>query len=323
MISQELLNSGSERLQVVEGLTANIERYAINDGYGLRTTVFLKGCPLRCRWCSNPETQEYYQEMSFFQDKCIGCGACISACPKGAIPKNMLADRAVCDLCHNDLDAFACTRVCYAECRKVTGDRQTAKQVVDIVKRDMAFYELSGGGVTISGGEPLAQPEFTYALLRLFVQNWIDTAIETCAFGKREDIEAIAPYLNFVFVDLKHVNAKKHMEWTDFPNEVALENIKLFDTLAAKHGFKLLLRVPVIPDFNDQPEEIGEIGDFVLDNLKNLTGMELLPYHKLGRGKYTSLGRECKLADLNVPSEGQMNALNRVLFDRGIELYQF
>ncbi len=319
----EVLRAPLNALQGVLGVTANIERYAINDGFGLRTAVFLKGCPLRCQWCSNPETQAFHPEMSFFRDKCIACGACAHTCAKGAIGPDMTADRQKCASCHESAAPFACTAECYPECRKITGERMSARQVVDIVKRDMAFYELSGGGVTLSGGEPFAQPEFTYALLRLLRESWIDTAIETCAAAMPEDIEACAPYLDFVFADIKHMDPVKHEEWTGMRNGALLDNIKLLDALAAKHGFRLLLRVPVIPGFNATADEIASIGGFVKQNLRNAAGMELLPYHKLGRGKYVSLGREYPLAELKPPSGALMTELNKVLYDQGIELYQF
>ncbi len=323
MISEGILRAGREELERVEGITTNIERYAINDGFGLRTTVFLKGCPLRCRWCSNPETQECYPEMSFFGDKCIHCGACMELCKHNAIPDDMIANREICRDCYKSEHPFGCTEQCYPRCRKVTGDKQTAKEVVDIVKRDMAFYELSGGGVTISGGEPLGQPAFTYALLKCFAESWIDTAIETCAHCAPEDIEAIAPYVKFVFVDLKHMDAAKHRLWTGQPNGQILENIKLLDRQAGKIGFDLLIRIPLIPGFNDTEGEIDAIARFMKENLKNVKGAELLPYHKLGRGKYISLGREYGLADMKAPEEGAMETFNRVLFGQGIEIYQF
>ncbi len=305
------------------GMIANIERYAINDGFGLRTTVFLKGCPLRCIWCSNPETQNYYPEMVFFKDQCIGCGECVSLCEYGALKNGLIADRSICEQCHTREKPFICTTKCYPQCRKVDGNEMSVKEVLDVVKRDMQFYRLSGGGVTLSGGEPLAQPDFTYALLRLLQENYINTAIETCGQASQKDYIRIAPYLNFVFMDLKSANPDKHLEWTGATNSIILNNIIVMDQLSKDYGFDFIIRIPVIPGFNDTAEDISDMGKFVSTNCKNIKGMELLPYHKLGRGKYISLGREYKLEKLTVPTKETMDQLNKVLFDQGINLYQF
>lgn len=314
---------GSNELYQVTGLITDIERYAINDGFGLRTTVFLKGCPLRCKWCSNPETQRFNQEMVFFQDKCIGCGACIKLCEYGALGRDLIADRSICDTCYKRDKAFKCIEKCYPKCRKIVGDSMTVKEVVDVVKRDMPFYQLSGGGVTLSGGEPLAQPEYAHALLKALCENWIDTAIETCGVGEKQDYERLAPYLKFVFIDLKAYDSRRHIEWTGADNTKIKENIILLDTLAARYGYELIIRIPVIPGFNDSDEEIGSIAAFVSENCKNYKGMELLPYHKLGRGKYTSLGREYELSDVTVPSDARMLELNKILSKFDINIYKF
>jgi pyruvate formate lyase activating enzyme len=261
--------------------------------------------------------------MVYFRDKCIGCGECVRLCPYGALDDGLLADRRLCESCYQKADAFKCIEKCYPKCRKIAGDEMTVQEVVDIVKRDMAFYQMSGGGVTISGGEPLAQPEFTYALLKSLCANWIDTTIETCGEGNGEDYEAIAPYLKLAFMDLKAFDAAKHVEWTGADNKRILENLERMDKLAGIHGFDLIIRTPVIPGFNDTPEEIGRIAEFVSGNCKNYRGMELLPYHRLGRGKYTSLGLEYALADLEVPSEERMMEFNRILDGFGIPIYRF
>ncbi len=305
------------------GMVSNIERYAINDGYGLRTTVFLKGCPLRCKWCSNPETQKFNQEMVFFEDQCIDCGECVELCKYGALSNGLIADRSICDGCHERDDAFACTLKCYPKARKIDSDEMTVQEVYDVVKRDIQFYQLSGGGVTISGGEPLAQPDFLYSLLATFRKNYIHTAIETCGQGAKKDYERIAPYLDFAFMDFKSANSDKHKEWTGFDNDIILGNIKAMDKLSKEYGFGLIYRTPVIPGFNDTVEDIKSIGQFILDNCQNYKGVELLPYHRLGRGKYKSIGRTYELYDTVAPSDEHMETLNKTLYDMGIELYQF
>jgi len=308
---------------VTRGTVTDIERYAINDGFGLRTTVFLKGCPLKCKWCSNPETQKFYQQMIYFQDKCIGCGACKEVCPYGAFTNGLEADREICEKCHDRIDAFKCVEECYPQCRKIAGDKMTVQEVVDIVKRDMPFYQLSGGGVTISGGEPLAQPQFTFELLKAFNENWIDTAIETCGVGAVEDYKLIAPFLKFAFMDLKCVDNRKHYEWTGADNELIKKNIICMDELSKKYGFQLIIRTPIIPGFNDSQEEVRGIAEFVANNCKNYIGMELLPYHKLGRGKYISLGRAYELAELATPTDEHMDKLIKILDEYKIPIYKF
>lgn len=323
MLNYTQKSSAESELLCQSGMIANIERYAINDGFGLRTTVFLKGCPLRCKWCSNPETQKFDREMVYFEDKCIGCGECVRLCEYGALKNGLIADRSICEQCHTRENAFICTTKCYPQCRKVDGSEMTVKEVLDIVKRDVQFYQLSGGGVTLSGGEPLAQPDFTYSLLRSLRDNYINTAIETCGQGAEKDYARIAPYLNLAFMDLKSANPDKHLEWTGAKNMVILNNIKAMDQLSKEYGFDLIIRTPVIPGFNDTVEDIANIGEFISKNCKNIKGMELLPYHRLGRGKYISLGRVYELEALAAPQNDTMSELNKVLFEQGIKLYQF
>lgn len=323
MIQEALLKSNIDTLMEQQGIIANIERYAINDGNGVRTTVFTKGCYMKCRWCCNPETQLFPPEISFFSDKCIACKKCIESCQYGAIDENLNVDHEICEKCYSKKHAFACAKTCYVGCRKVTGNRMTVRQVYDIVKRDVPFYEASGGGVTLSGGEPMAQPEFTYALLRVLTERWIHTGIETCGYAEKEDYKKILPYLDIIFMDIKHMDSKKHLEWTGRENEKILENIRLVNNAVGQYGNKLFIRVPVIPGFNEDSETIEKIAKFVSQNCKNVTGMELLPYHKLGRGKYYSLGREYLLEEVVPPSAEHMHMLNKVLAQYGIPIYKF
>lgn len=322
MIHTELLKKSVDELLELSGMIANIERYAINDGSGVRTTIFTKGCYLQCRWCSNPETQSFYPEMSFFPDKCIGCMNCVKSCMYGALNENLEAEREICSKCHLKEHAFSCVEKCYVNCRKVTGQKMTVKQVYDIVKRDVPFYEGSGGGVTLSGGEPMAQPEFTYAMLRTLTERWISTGIETCGYADKEDYEKVVPYLDTIFMDIKHMNSDKHREWTGQGNEKILENIKYVNELAGIYDCKLFIRMPVIPGFNDTPEDIEEAARFTA-GCRNVTGMELLPYHKLGRGKYYSLGRKYLLEELVPPSADHMTELNEIIAGYDIPIYKF
>lgn len=199
----------------------------------------------------------------------------------------------------------------------------TVKQVYDRVKRDVPFYEASGGGVTLSGGEPMVRPEFAYALLRTLTERWIDTAIETCGYAKTEDYEQIVPYLNTIFMDLKHMNSEKHKQWTGHGNELILMNIKRVNDMIPVYGNRMFIRIPIIPGFNDKPEEVEETAAFVAKNCTNITGMELLPYHKLGRGKYYSLGREYEMESTVPPTTEKMNELNEILNKYDIPIFKF
>lgn len=305
------------------GIVSNIERYALNDGVGVRTTVFLKGCPLRCKWCCNPETQQFQKELMYFQDECIGCGLCIEDCPYGALKNSPVPKREICFECYKKADSFACVRRCYASCRKVSGEEQTAEDVVNIVKRDMQFYLRSGGGVTVSGGEPLAQPEFLLELLKKLKESWMNTAIETCGMGQAGDYEKILPYTDMIFYDLKCMDGNKHKEWTGKDNEQIKENLQQIACLTETYGTELVVRVPVIPEFNDSEEEIRAICEFVKQLGSRVSGMELLPYHKLGRGKYKSLGREYLLEKLQPPKEDKMEMLNNIVDSYKIVRFKF
>ena len=241
-----------------KGRIFDIQRYSIHDGNGIRTIVFLKGCIFRCRWCCNPESQDFDIEPMIVQGK-----------------------------------------------EKIIGKDVTVKEVMDIVEKDRPYYRRSGGGLTLSGGECLCQPKFATALLRAAKEAGITTAIETIAHANSDVIEGILPYLDQCLMDIKHMDTSKHKEYIGWGNEKVLENARL---IAESGKTELSIRVPVIPGFNDSPEEICEIAEFV-KSLKNVKRMHLLPYHRLGQDKYDGLGRQYMMGDIIPPSNKKMNKL--------------
>lgn len=243
----------------VTGRIFDIQRFSTHDGSGIRTLVFLKGCPLRCRWCCNPESQSYE-----IQQMALGGNT------------------------------------------KTVGRDVTVEEVLKEVLRDRMYYRRSGGGVTLSGGESLTQPDFAVALLTACQENGVHTAIETTGFASSEVIERYLPVLDCVLMDIKHVDSQKHQEFTTRPNDRILQNARLI----AEKAKRLIIRVPVIPTFNDTEEEIGAIAAFAA-SLPNVNEIHLLPYHRMGADKYTGLGREYTMAHITPPTAEHMELLRR------------
>ncbi len=310
------------------GYVTEIERYSIHDGPGIRSVVFLKGCQLRCAWCCNPETMEQSPEMSFIQEKCIHCLKCVEDCPHGAITVDaggsLDTNRYVCtEQCYGTTDNFECARRCFSGARKTIGQRMTVEQVVAEVEKDHQLYERTGGGVTLSGGEVSCQPEFTLALLKGMKENWIDTAVETNGNGQNGFLERISPYVDFFFLDIKCLDNEKHLRWTGGSNKLILNTaIKLSEGARLGH-FSLVIRTPVIPGLNDTPEDLKEIGMFIRDALRSVPKWELLPFHRLGRGKYTSLGREYPMDNVEPVSPQKIKELETTVRDLGVLMVRY
>ncbi len=255
----------SDYLQV-SGRIFDIQKFSVHDGPGIRTIVFLKGCALRCKWCCNPESQQYEIQTMMQNGK-----------------------------------------------EKIIGRDVTVAEVLQTVKQDMPYYRRSGGGMTLSGGEMLCQSDFAYALLRCAKEAAINTAVETTGFASYETIEKLLPYIDTVLMDIKHTDSAKHKAFTTQPNEKILENaVKI-----AKNAKKLIIRVPVIPTFNDTPEEIGAIAKFAA-SLEGVNEINLLPYHRFGKDKYDGLGREYLMGDLPSPADEKMQQLKKVAESYGL-----
>jgi pyruvate formate lyase activating enzyme len=296
---------------MLSGIVTDIQRFSIHDGPGIRSTVFLKGCNLRCFWCHNPETLAPRPELQLHLERCIGCGTCLSACPNGA--HVLTADgrheflRSRCHACG------ACAATCYAEALTLVGRRYTVDEIMQEVVRDRPFYETSGGGVTLSGGEPLLQFDFSYAILEECQREGIATAIETAANFDWERVAAILPVTDLVMMDIKLLDSGRHRQATGVPNGRILANALAL----GECGKPLIVRTPVIPGVNDSPEEIAAIAGFCAQ-LPGLVAYELLAFHPMAAGKYDALGIDYRARDLKTPSRERMEALADVARHFGI-----
>ena len=263
------------------GIVFNIQKFCIHDGDGIRTCVFLKGCPLRCIWCHNPESLDKSPSLSFNKQKCSSCGRCLSECFARTIENDTLKiDREKCIKCGK------CVSACLNDANEIIGKEMTSSEVFDEVMKDKMFYDTSGGGLTISGGEPSYQPDFTLELLRLAKENGISLAIETCGIGSREFYEKVADLGATFLFDIKCIDPVRHKALTGADNSHIMSNLKhLMD-----RGADIIIRLPLIPDCNDSDEDIAKLSDFLNQNKGRYRYAEIMPYHTLGIGKSEKLG---------------------------------
>jgi pyruvate formate lyase activating enzyme len=298
------------------GIIFNIQTYSIHDGPGIRTTVFIKGCPLKCVWCQNPESQSATPQLFFNSEACVGCGKCLQVCPEGAIRLDEGKSWTNRDICRG---AGKCAKVCPNEARNIAGRYVTAGEVFQEVMKDKIFYEKSGGGVTLGGGEPLASPEFTTSLLRLCKKAGIHTALDTCGYAKWEIIKQILQHVDLVLYDLKHMDPAAHQLYTGVSNEVILENAR---RICQELHIPVLARVPVIPGFNDSRENIEATGRFIAAEMGTATEVHLLPYHKLGEMKYHRLEKSGNPASITPPDEKYIMELKEVFESFGLKVHE-
>lgn len=302
------------------GKVYDIQGFSVQDGPGIRTTIFLKGCPLHCPWCHSPESQSFASQLSWMAMRCIGvekCGKCLTSCKKDAITRgetsaNMATgeditlvhvNRSRCDDCGD------CADVCYPGGLSICGEDYRVADLLDRVCRDIPFYEQSGGGVTVSGGEALSQPVFTLALLKGLKARGVHTALDTTGFSDYKHIEAVQPYVNLFLYDLKHMDSRQHQTVVGVPNERILTNARKI----AVAGGKLQIRIPVIPGFNDSEENIRQTGAFCRSLGEAVTLVQVLPYHNMGVVKYLRISDVPKVLEAEPPSEEKIQSLKEIL----------
>ena len=276
------------------GVIFDIKRYAIHDGPGIRTTVFLKGCPLKCYWCHNPEGQQSSSQRMYHAQRCIGCGECRAHCPSGAISaseQGPCVDVQTCRRCRT------CEDVCPAEAVTFAGRTVDAATVLAEVVKDIPFYDDSEGGVTFSGGEPLMQPAFLLDLLKACGKNEIHRAVDTTGYAPQKDLLAVAAHTDLFLYDIKHLDPEAHLAFTGVTNQTILENLKQL----ARNGAQITIRLPVIPQFNDHISHLTQMGHF-LSSLPGIRSVHLLPFHQRARAKYERLGMCLPHEDIAKPT---------------------
>lgn len=283
----------------------DIKRLAVHDGDGIRTTVFFKGCPLKCVWCHNPESIDFKPQLAYYQSKCIGCMECVSVCPSSAHTSDNGAhrfDRYLCQSCGK------CEAVCLGEALKLYGREMTVEELLPLLLEDKDFYENSGGGVTLSGGECLMQADFCVALLKRLKENGIHTAVDTCGFVSRDTLSKVIPYTDVFLYDTKAIDDTVHIRCTGQSNRIILDNLQYLDSV----GKHIEIRIPYVPGWND--DQIEKIRAF-LSGFHTIPQVKVLPYHNYAGSKYEALGLANTLPAV-LPSAAEIERAEHILLDK-------
>ena len=291
----------------------NIQKFSIHDGDGIRTTVFFKGCPLKCEWCHNPETQKFEKEMQVDREKCTGCGACAAVCPNGAIHMEEgrpILDAEACVFCGK------CTRFCPTGAREVIGQEYTVKELVKELMKDQMFYEESGGGVTLSGGEVMSMDmDYLLAVAKELKRQDVTLTIDTCGFVPYEKFQELLPYVNTFLYDVKVMDPELHKKYMGTDNALILENL----VRLAKDGARIYIRIPTVKEVNGNAGNMRETIAFLQEHDIHPAQINLLPYHDTGSGKYRKLDMEYKGTDLHAPDREEMEALAALFVEAGFK----
>lgn len=294
-----------------KGMVFDIQRYSIHDGPGIRTIVFLKGCPLRCKWCSNPESQDLKPQVFFVKSRCIGCGLCVKSSNNGEV--TMGEDGIEVHRDSIDSSDLGWVDVCPTGALSIKGKMMSVDEVVDIVMKDEVFYRQSNGGITLSGGEPLTQLDFSFKLLKCIHDKGLSTAIETTGAVPWDSLLTVVPYTSLFLYDLKHWNDEEHVKYTGVSNVQIISNLKkLYDA-----GANILVRIPLIPGVNDTEESIKKTMDIVKSI--GINKLALLPFHQYGSGKYDSVGITYEMKDKEPPKEEHVAKLQEMIAEAGFK----
>ena len=307
------MDTGSFPSGPPEGCIYKMERLAVYDGPGIRTVVFLKGCPMSCIWCASPESKSGKPEIGFRRELCTGCMACAEICPEKAVQVdwegNIDFRRDQCRACGS------CVQVCPSGARTLIGEMVGAEEVAARLEKDEVFYHRSGGGITLSGGDPVYQPAFSAAVLQKSIKRGFHTAMETCAFCRWEVLETMLDHLDLVYMDIKHMEDRRHLELTGCSNTMILENIR--NTARQYPDLELVIRVPVIPGLNDEKDNMDGIMEFAL-TLDPVKRIELLPYHRYGVATYPVIGKSYEIPDVKPPSSERIKTIRDWMEKSGI-----
>jgi pyruvate formate lyase activating enzyme len=296
---------------MLTGVVFDIKKYSINDGPGIRTTVFFKGCPLDCWWCHNPESKSFKPELMYRANRCTLCAECVADCPLGVISVKGTAatDWTRCDHCG------LCAVACYNGARELIGREMTVAQVMKEIERDVPFFDQSKGGVTFSGGEPLLQRKFLAELLKICREHEIHTVVDTSGYAAWEELDSIRGYVNLFLYDLKGMDDERHKQYTGVSNQFILENLRRLSAV----GAECVVRIPLIPGVNDEAENLRASGEF-LSEMKNVVAVNLMGYHDMAQAKYEALGLAYRLSEMQAPSAESMQSAAKILGDFGLNV---
>ncbi|MFH1634645.1 MAG: glycyl-radical enzyme activating protein [Chloroflexota bacterium] len=294
------------------GIIFDIKKFSIHDGPGIRTTVFLKGCPLKCVWCHNPEGISPHPDIHFWEQRCIACGDCAEVCPNEAVSfveGKRVWKRDQCARCG------ACAEACSAEAVQLVGKTMSVPEVMTAIEKDVICYDQSGGGVTFSGGEPLAQPEFLKSLLQACKERYIHTAVDTSGLASPGHFRQILPFTDLFLFDIKLIDEKRHIRYMGVSNKLIHINLREL----AQTGKNIIVRIPIIPGINADAENIRQTGEY-LASLGSIHQVDILPYHHIAADKYRRMGNEYTIAEIQPPSDEQMEHIARQLSEWGFEV---